>query len=203
MIKNIKQAYEILGVSEYATKEETKKAYRTLCKTFHPDRNSSPNAVKHYIEVQQAYELIVQLERYREKISKSESQTTYSVFYKNTYMAGNKTTSKVENWKEKSGQRNNSHSHFQSSSGEKILGGTPSYMRKYEEIQQRNAQKRKLEREREAQQKEQKRKAREEVAARIKTRKLPSEKEAERREKIAVQKEAERIAGMIERLMRL
>lgn len=168
MLQNIKQAYEILGVSEYAAKEEVKKAYRTLCKKFHPDRNPAADAVRHYIEVQQAYELIMQMEQYREKIAKVSC-----------------------------------HSNTQFSEGGKILGGTPAYMRKYEEMQQRNVKKRKLEREREAQRKEKERKEREELAARIKLRKLPSEKEAERREKIAVQKEAERIAGIIEKLMKL
>lgn len=85
----------------------------------------------------------------------------------------------------------------------KILGSTSSYMKQYEELQRRNAQNRKIEQERIRLQKEKERKQREEAVARIKARKLPSEKEAERRERIAVQKEAERIAEIIEKLMRL
>lgn len=202
MLQNIKQAYQILGIPEYASKEEIKKAYRTLCKKFHPDRNSASDAVKYYIEVQQAYEMIEQMEQYHEKNSKLTSDTPYGVFYKNAKMAEGKTM-----WGMSSRQqfetKNSSQANAQFCERGKILGGTQSYIRKYEEIQQRSAQKRKLERERERKQKEKIQKEREDLAARIRARKLPSEKEAEKREKIAIRKEAERIAGIIEKLMKL
>lgn len=181
MQQNLKQSYQILGISEYATKEEVKKAYRTLCKKFHPDRNPAPDAVKHYIEVQQAYDIITQAEPYAAPVSEAKPQTAYEVFYKN--IKNNRSTPNT-----KSGTT-------------KIFGTTSFDTKKYEELQQRNAQKREMEKERVRLQKE--RKQQEEIAARIKARKLPSEKEAEKREKIAVQKEAERIAGIIERLMKL
>ncbi len=57
-------AFEILGVSEHASWEEIKKAYRNLVKETHPDRFASDTkeqqaiAQKRFIEVQKAYEFI-------------------------------------------------------------------------------------------------------------------------------------------------
>ncbi len=203
MLQNVKQAYQILGISEYAAKEEVKKAYRILCKEFHPDRNADPNATQYYIEVQQAYELIMRTRQYHEKAAKAVPCAAHDVFYKNACMTADRMASAASNREYRSEGKNSSTSYTMFSGEKKILGGSPSYMKKYEEMQQKNEQKRRLEREAELQRKEKERRGREELAARIRRRKLPSEKEAERREKIAVQKEAERIAGMIEKLMKL
>ena len=40
--------YDYIGVSQDATEKEIKKAYRTLSKTWHPDRNSSENASENF-----------------------------------------------------------------------------------------------------------------------------------------------------------
>lgn len=50
--------YEVLGIAKTATTQEIKKAYRTLAKQFHPDRNSSPDAETKFKEVQEAYETL-------------------------------------------------------------------------------------------------------------------------------------------------
>ncbi|MFT6280196.1 MAG: DnaJ like chaperone protein [Salibacteraceae bacterium] len=60
----LKLAFEILGVSDQALKDEIKKAYRKLVKVHHPDRfvNESKNqqdlANERFIEIQKAYEVI-------------------------------------------------------------------------------------------------------------------------------------------------
>ena len=60
----MKNAYEILGVSCYATDEEIKKAYRDLAKKYHPDKHQdlSKEEIKLYEEkfkrVREAYELL-------------------------------------------------------------------------------------------------------------------------------------------------
>ena len=55
--------YQVLGVSPTASDDEVKKAYRALCKKYHPDANvgkpDAAQAEKKFMEVQQAYEEIM------------------------------------------------------------------------------------------------------------------------------------------------
>ena len=55
--------YQVLGVAPTATDDEVKKAYRQLCKRYHPDANvgkpDAAQAEKKFMEVQQAYEEIM------------------------------------------------------------------------------------------------------------------------------------------------
>ena len=55
------EAYTILGVSQDATDEEIKKAYRRLSKKYHPDANlNQPEyAERKFKEVQEAYKKIM------------------------------------------------------------------------------------------------------------------------------------------------
>lgn len=59
----MKDPYQILGVSHDATEEEIKKAYRKLCRKYHPDLNvDKPNADEYearFREVQSAYQEIM------------------------------------------------------------------------------------------------------------------------------------------------
>lgn len=55
--------YQVLGVAPTATDDEVKKAYRSLCKKYHPDANvgkpDAAQAERKFMEVQQAYEEIM------------------------------------------------------------------------------------------------------------------------------------------------
>ena len=55
----MKVYYKILGVSETSSKDEIKKAFRSLAKKYHPDRNGNDeNAIKKFQEVNEAYEVL-------------------------------------------------------------------------------------------------------------------------------------------------
>ncbi len=47
--------YQILEISEQASADEIKKAYRRLAKIYHPDLNSNEGAQEKFIEIEEAY----------------------------------------------------------------------------------------------------------------------------------------------------
>ncbi len=59
MATGTKDFYEILGLSESATQEEIKKAYRKLAKQYHPDANpGNPRATERFKEIGEAYSVL-------------------------------------------------------------------------------------------------------------------------------------------------
>ncbi len=53
-----KSLYETLGVSENASADEIKKAYRKLARKYHPDINKDPKAQEKFKEINAAYEVL-------------------------------------------------------------------------------------------------------------------------------------------------
>ncbi|MDX3909874.1 MAG: J domain-containing protein [Sphingobium sp.] len=52
--------YSVLGVARGASEADIKKAYRTLAKTHHPDRNTdNPKAAERFSEITHAYDLLM------------------------------------------------------------------------------------------------------------------------------------------------
>lgn len=50
--------YDILGVLNDASEEDIRKAFRQKARSLHPDVNHSPDALIHFQELQQAYEVL-------------------------------------------------------------------------------------------------------------------------------------------------
>jgi Ca-activated chloride channel homolog len=55
--------YEILEIPFDATSEEIRSAYRELARRLHPDTNSAPEAAEKFIDLQTAYETLIEPER--------------------------------------------------------------------------------------------------------------------------------------------
>ncbi|MCA9279732.1 MAG: DnaJ domain-containing protein [Phycisphaeraceae bacterium] len=50
--------YAVLGVTRSASKDEIRKAYRTLARKYHPDLNKEPDAEEKFKKIQAAYEVL-------------------------------------------------------------------------------------------------------------------------------------------------
>ena len=55
--------YSKLGISPDATADLIKAAYRKKAALFHPDKNSSPDAASRFREIQEAYEVLSDVQR--------------------------------------------------------------------------------------------------------------------------------------------
>ncbi len=61
-----KSLYDTLEISENATAEEIKKAYRKLARKYHPDVNKDPDAEEKFKEINAAYEVLSDQDKKRQ-----------------------------------------------------------------------------------------------------------------------------------------
>src|SRR5574340_1850322 len=55
---DMRDPYDVLGVSRTASASEIKAAFRKLAKRFHPDQSKEPRAKERFAEVGTAYEIL-------------------------------------------------------------------------------------------------------------------------------------------------
>lgn len=67
----VKDYYKVLNVSVKASNDEIKKAFRSLAKKYHPDRNKDDkDALRKFQEVNEAYEVLSKEESRKNMIKK-------------------------------------------------------------------------------------------------------------------------------------
>jgi len=67
--------YKVLGVSQGATQDEIKRAYRRKAKECHPDLHpNDPNAAKRMNEVNEAYDMLMNPDKYAQRRAQQQAQ---------------------------------------------------------------------------------------------------------------------------------
>ncbi|WP_424962778.1 DnaJ domain-containing protein [Ekhidna sp.] len=84
---------KILSLRPGATEAEIKKAYRSLSKKYHPDISKEPNAVKKFIEIDRAYDYLVN------------KKNTYSEDFSAEFNYSTPQETKLERWRREARER--------------------------------------------------------------------------------------------------
>lgn len=167
-------AFAMLGLNEYATKEQAKHAYRLLCKQYHPDGANSNDTLEIYLQIQRAYEIVC----YAFELMHQQNGHVSNTSHVPTPAAN-----------------------FQT--GGRIFGNDESARRNYDRMQQRHNEIKRLQRWETAAQKEKEQQKQKTYENFQNSRKLPSQQEAEKWKQLETKREAERIAGIIQQLLNL
>ena len=77
--------YEVLGVSRDATPAEIKRAYRRKALEFHPDRSTDPNAHEMFIQINEAYDFLINQGNYSDpyQVSQDDWEASLKVASRN------------------------------------------------------------------------------------------------------------------------
>lgn len=110
----MKDYYKVLNVSTDATKDEIKKAFRSLAKKYHPDRNANDKeALRKFQEVNEAYEVLS-----NEEARKQYDDKRKSGFKESSKAEGNNKNNKSSNhnrkYEDKSASMENLNKYFES-----------------------------------------------------------------------------------------
>lgn len=80
--------YETLGVSESASSDEIKQAYRRLAKEFHPDKNLGVDTSSRFQRIQTAYEILGDANK-KQQYDNSINEPDLNSFWRNFTSGGN------------------------------------------------------------------------------------------------------------------
>ena len=70
--------YEVLGVSEGASQDEVKKAYRKLARKYHPDLNpGDAEAARKMVEINEAYQRIMNPSKFAREDARRATSSPY------------------------------------------------------------------------------------------------------------------------------
>lgn len=72
-----KKYYELFDLEENASKSDIRKAYRKLAMQYHPDRNPDPRAHQIFIDLAEAYEILVNDKLPKEKLNQSRKEKSF------------------------------------------------------------------------------------------------------------------------------
>lgn len=82
----IDDPYKVLGVAQGATQEEIKRAYRRKAKECHPDLHpNDPQAERRMNEVNEAYDMLMNPDKYAQRRAQQQAQQQYGQTYQNPY----------------------------------------------------------------------------------------------------------------------
>ena len=90
----MKDHYKTLGINKNASENDIKKAYRTLAKKYHPDKNKAGNAEEKFKEIAAAYQTLEDKDKRRvyDNIRGAEEEKAKQT--RNTYTSSHSNTSK-------------------------------------------------------------------------------------------------------------
>lgn len=91
--------YKVLGVSPGASREEIKKAYRKKAKEYHPDLHpDDPEAARKMNEINEAYDMLQDPEKYRAKQEQEQKRQQYRSPYGGYGQAGQQGANQGYGW---------------------------------------------------------------------------------------------------------
>lgn len=106
----MKDYYKILNLSVNANNDEIKKAFRSLAKKYHPDRNKDDKeALRKFQEVNEAYEVLSNEESRKKYTQEMDKETN-----KETNSTNNKSSNNNKKYQDKSESIENLNKYFES-----------------------------------------------------------------------------------------